>query len=318
MNPAFSPVFAYSITRRNEAHCVDVQYQQMLNLDQKTTPPYFSQYALTILIRIMDRHLSTGIELGVFHGPQDISFAVWYRDFLLSALLNSLSAMRRAKATAKSSAATSQAQSHSKGGKRKNSSKAKSKVAAQQQRKEAAADKENEFEMISISLQRELCRGLKRYIAALQQAKILKIPQFEFTSPERVFEERFEVFSLVQQPPQLTYEDYVQGSDYSQVTPHDLLNYAAECIQSSRKAVEVLLRDFLPVVEHPTSYAPLQESELRSLLKVCVGNSVYLHKLRSIVPEPSPGTGATMVADRETKVSLEFEKHALFCTVKLS
>ena len=81
---------------QHEAHLVDVNYRRENGLDNNT-PPYFSQYVLSILIGLMDRHIAAGLEAGIFHGHVDISIAYWYRSFLLSALVNNLSLMRKGK-----------------------------------------------------------------------------------------------------------------------------------------------------------------------------------------------------------------------------
>jgi len=312
---------------------VDIHYQESNKLDKTTTPLYFSQYVLYNLIRIMDQHLSVGVEMGIFYGPQDASLAFWYRDFLLSAHLNNLMTMRRKKDSDRlAAAAAKQPDGHQqKGGggkgKRKNT-KNKNNAAPKPtpaQLQQIAEDKENEFELTLISVKRDLCRGLKRFIAALQQAGAVKEKSYEFTTLERIFEERFEVFSLIPQPPQLTYDDYVHGLDFSEVTQESLLETTAECFQNSKIAIEHMLKG-LAVNGVDSKYAAIQEPELRGLLKICIGNSVYLHKFRALLKTSSPSGSASSssaataptAVSPGTKIELDFEPRAEFCTVKLS
>lgn len=293
------------IALQDEARLYDLNYRQENGLD-KSTPPYFSQYVLVNLLKIMDRYISVGVELGIYYGPNDISFAFWYRDFVLSALLNQLSAMRRNKTDAKPQP---DKPSNDKGKGRKKGNKGKNKAASSIEREQTKEDQEDEFEMMLISLKRDLCRGLKRFIACLKQAKVIKDQPWRFTSLERIFEERFSAFQLISQPPSLTYADYMTGVDFSNLSQNDLLANTSECFQASKQILDGLL------AIHPTldpAFAPLQEAELRSLLKVCVGNSVYLLRMRSSVGSSAKTESPNLNA------ALEFERLSQFCTIKLS
>ena len=45
----------------------------------------------------MERHISLGIELGLYPNWYDLSTALWYRDFLLSAMINVKASIEREK-----------------------------------------------------------------------------------------------------------------------------------------------------------------------------------------------------------------------------
>jgi hypothetical protein len=280
---------------QEEARLVDAKYRRDQDLDD-STPPYFSQYVLTHMIRIMDRHLAVGIELEIFHGPFDLSIAFWYRDFLLSALLNTLSMMHHEKAKAPPPA------KQGKGNKKKSN---KNKKSNAQQRQFLMACKEDEFELLLLGLKRDICRGIKKFIAALRQAKMLEQKGFEFTTPQRVFDERFEVFTSIRQPSPMRYQDFVQGSDFSAFPQNDLLQSVASSFLTSKQTTEILLQNFTELTDQV--YAAIHDQDLRSLVKVCIGNAVYLQKLRSLVQSD----------DSKAKVSFEFEGNSEFCTIKL-
>jgi len=282
---------------QNEAHLVDVHYRQANNLDN-TTPPYFSQYVLTTLVRLMDRHVSSGIELGIFYGHHDLSFAYWYRDFLLSALLSNLATMRRSKDLQKASKRPAESKGR---GKKKNQKKNDGSV-----EQKTPEDLEDEFELVLIGLKRMLCRGLLRFIAALRQAGVLKEKRYEFTSLEKIFEKRFEMFQSVQQPPPLSYSDYLEGSNFSRVPQNELVQSTAEWFQSCKTTVDRLLASTSTI---DPDYAPMQEHEIRSLLKVCVGNSVYVRKLQQLIENP---------LDKPVQVDFDYSVSKEFCTIKLS
>lgn len=285
-----------------DAHMIDAHFRESAE-DAAATSPFLSHYVLTYLIRIMDRHLAAGLELDLFRSHLDISMAYWYRDFLLSALLNILSTVRGSKNPVKLNASEI-----ARRGKKAESGK-QGTPESQEQHDALSRQQEDDFEMVLTSVQRDLCRGLKRFLAAVCQAGITTSAPYEFTTPERIFQERFAVFALVPRPPPLTYQDYVRGSDFSQLAPTELWSTAAACFQDSMRAVERLIRDVSALDEAAASYASLQEPDLRALLKVCVGNNVYLLKLRSLI-EAKHGA--------EVKLEFSFEANSQFCTVKLS
>jgi hypothetical protein len=279
---------------------------------EANAPPYFSQFVLIIILRLMDRYLAVGLEMGLFTGFQDLATVYWYRDYILTALLNNLLVMRRTKIQTDPpplpQQPTSKTSSSKANGKKK--TKSKPKVTAQQQ-KQMMDERDDDFEVLLLTLKRDLCRGMKRLFACLQQAQILRSIQYEFTSPHRIFEERFGIFQTIQQPPPLQYDDFVAGSDFSQVSQDDLLNTTSACFQSCKVSTDQLLTE-LSLNNNSALFAitsPLQESEIRNLQKVCVGNSVYLLKLRSIIASKS---------ESSIRATFDFDGTNQFCIVKLS
>lgn len=286
---------------QDEAHAVDVTWRRENRLDH-STPTYLCQYVLSHLIRIMDRHLTVGIELGIYQSFHDLSVAFWYRDFLLSGLLNNLSLMRRAKAVIAQQAK----QQAEKGKNKKKNSKNKQKENAKQ-RLQMIADKEEEYEMVLLGLKRDLCRGTKRFIAGLFQANVVKQVEYEFTTLRRIFSERFAVFLSIRQPPPLTYDDYLQGSDFSSVSQDDLFYSITDSFDASKRTIELLVEN---LEEIDPLYASITIHELRDLVKICVGNKVFLQKLRTSI-EHVHGRAV------ELRPFAEFEGKVEFCTIKL-
>jgi hypothetical protein len=294
---------------QNEAHLLDVHYRRENGLDN-TTPPHFSQYVLIILIRLMDRYVNLGIELGLCQGHVDISFSFWYRDFLLKALLNTLSLTRRSKQQAAlASAKPTETTTKQKGKGKKKNPKQKNGGGGIVTTKKTAEDKEDDLEMIVLDLKHNLCVGILRFIAALRQTGILKTQEFKFTSHERIFNKRFDLFQPIRQPPPLSYADYLEGSDFSTVSQGDLLKTTSDLFQSCKATAEQLLKD-LPTVN--PLYSLIQPDEIRGLIKVCVGNSVYLIKLQQLVAANDKSKFDS------TKVDFDFQAHAHFCIVKLT
>ena len=80
----------------------------------------------------------------------------------------------------------------------------------------------------------------------------------------------------------------------------------SECFNVSRTMVDKLLWQ-LPSID--PVYLPMQEKELRQLAKVCIGNSVYVQKLRQVVDADGKAKG---------EVSFDLETHHHYCTTKLS
>jgi hypothetical protein len=215
---------------QNEAYLVDAHYRQQLEQNQQqlqhqqnqttqqvqknneTPQYYFSKYAVSVLIRLVDRYIESGIEVGLFqstdsHHFSDLAFAFLYRAFLLSALSQDLSMMRQAKEMAL--AATQQQQllksnnrdnivpSKYTKGKKKHKNKGAAAATTNSNTvpiisKETAEDLEDIFDLKIIVIKRNFCRNNIEFIAALQQANILnsepKKGYYQFTSLERIFE----------------------------------------------------------------------------------------------------------------------------------
>jgi len=123
------------------------------------------------------------------------------------------------------------------------------------------------------------------------------------------------------QPPSLAYEDYVQGSDFSAVQSKDLLKSATECFRSGKGVVDWLLD--VVVCEKTTTtnetekrrdddlYIPIRRDEIMALAKVCVTNSLFLHKLGTMIGSEKKSSGDGI------KGSLENNTHRLYCTFSI-
>ena len=83
---------------QQEAHGVDASIQA----ESKTTgdPSYFTHYVMSVTLRLMDLYVALGVELQLVTGPHDLSVSYWYRNFLISTQLSTLSVMLKWKAAA--------------------------------------------------------------------------------------------------------------------------------------------------------------------------------------------------------------------------
>jgi hypothetical protein len=148
---------------QQEAHVVDVTIRKEDGLTANS-PPHFSFYMLFITVDLMDHFVSLGIEMNVFCGQHELAVAYWYRDFLLSSLLNQLSSMRRAKMAAddaQQQEAEAAAKTH-KGKKKHHGKKELNGSVNTQHTEQTPAMLEDEFEFLLLGLKRGLCRGLVR------------------------------------------------------------------------------------------------------------------------------------------------------------
>ncbi|KAL9189153.1 hypothetical protein ACHAXT_011643 [Thalassiosira profunda] len=250
------------------AAVVDEKFKEEHELDPRTTPSYATNYVILNTIRLMERHVGLGIELKLYPNYYDLSTAIWYRDFLLSAMINVRGTIEQerierkkmdlrikmeeeeAERKAKAQAQQQQQQSKKKGKSKKGNKSKQSKPEPVAQAPNAelgrklAEDLEDRIEYTTLMLRRSMCRGLVRYIAALRQAEMLPEPPATatmFTTHETRFERRFEAFGSLPQPPPLSYEDYVRGSDFSAVQSKDLLFSAKECFRAGKSIVDSLL-----------------------------------------------------------------------------
>lgn len=143
---------------QQEAHIVDVHYRKAKGLDIKS-PPYISHYVLSNLVELMDLHVSIGVELSLFQSHEDLAVVYWYRDFLLSTMLNNMTAMQRAKQM--SAKATEHHESGGKAskGRKKNQVKKEKNGHAQQK---GQVDLDFDYNFMVLECKRSICRGLVR------------------------------------------------------------------------------------------------------------------------------------------------------------
>lgn len=143
---------------QEDARVVDMNYC-MENELPPNFPPFLSHYVLYNLIWLMDHYITLGLELSLFHGHHDLAVAYWYRDVLLSSLLNTLMAMQRTKLDTEKQehVETLKSKGKKKGGKGSAKKGTDGSLAMPTQQ-----DLENEFDFMLVSLKRDLCRGLAR------------------------------------------------------------------------------------------------------------------------------------------------------------
>lgn len=319
---------------QNEAQVTDMEVhvqQTAAGFSDDSPPAFFTRYVLAILIRLMDRYIESGLEVGLFHRHFDLSFAYWYRDFLLSALSQNLMAMRQTKEcetvseSSGTTAPTTQSSSTKAKGKRKQKNKVAATTASTINGKGSHAPpfsrpfetpecQEDSLELKLIAVKRNLCRRTIQFLAALKQTGVVKEEHLEFTSYSNIFEKRFEVFAEIRHPPPLTYEHYLEGTDFSKIEATDLIQTVVDGFQHCRKMMDQIIHDFLSDGDTKESsvdslYAAVSESELRSLIKVCIGNAVYAQKLRQLLESGGTGTAT---------VSYDFESHDQFCIIKIT
>lgn len=137
---------------QQEARAVDLNYCMEAQLPTNS-PPFFSHYVLYTLVWLMDHYVALGLELKLYCGYHDLSVAYWYRDVLLSSLLNTRMAMHGNKVDARKK----QAEEISKSKGRKKGAKGKKAVDVV-----SKEDTEDDFELSLLLLKRTLCRGLAR------------------------------------------------------------------------------------------------------------------------------------------------------------
>lgn len=161
---------------QQEARAVDLNYC-MENQLPTTSPPFFSQYVLYNLVWLMDHYIVLGLELDLYHGYHDLSVAYWYRDVLLSSLLNTLLTMKRNKLEAR------QKQERETKSKGKKKGKGRKVVDATSTKE----DTEDDFDLTILSLKRVLCRGLARVSLICRYIVLVSAATLVLTDPTRSF-----------------------------------------------------------------------------------------------------------------------------------
>ena len=140
---------------------------------------------------------------------------------------------------------------------------------------------------------------------------------FEFTDLKRIFMKRFNVFHLIHQPPPLFYEDYVDGIDASSISTTNLIQIVSDGYKTCRTVIDEMIS---MILDHDIDafYVTASMAELRSLMKVCVGNIVYVQRLRQLLEKKIGSTSsATVVTTINAKATFDFDSHDQFCIIKI-
>uniref|UniRef100_A0A7S2SAQ4 NAA35-like TPR repeats domain-containing protein n=1 Tax=Eucampia antarctica TaxID=49252 RepID=A0A7S2SAQ4_9STRA len=306
---------------QKEASAIDYLFREEHKLDARTTP-YVTNYVLSITVSILEHYLSLSIELDLFTGHHDLSIAFWYWDFLMSTQLNVSNMMLMAKVERdklqqtiilqeeQNNAPTKLKREKKKGKRGEKGKRGGNKggtTSAYTPPEMTAEDVEDQINYLILGLKRTLCRGTVRFIAALTQAGICKKPKYEFTSQEKRYEKRFELFQTVNHPPALKYDDYVQGSDFSSVSQLELITSASECFKSAKVIVDNILEN---IVKVDKLYLAVRKEEVMKLAKVCVGNNLYLHKMLLQAQKGNDLSNSVMMMD--------FKSHNQFCSITIN
>ena len=122
----------------------------------------------------------------------------------------------------------------------------------------------------------------------------------------------------------MQYDDFLQGTDYSNVSPLDLISSASECFKTSKLLADKLLSVMnkndndissksaaATKTENPNMFLPIFKKEITSLVKVCVGNSLYLHILSQQI------TTTKKEKKKKPVVKFDFDTHSQFCIIQI-
>ena len=312
---------------REEAYIVDMTHHQEVRGPGQDLQPYFSLYVLCVTIELMDSFVSLGLKLKLICNEEEFGVTYWYRDFLTSSLVSQMTSMRQGRMAAKQLELAEQGNFQNnehqnqnqptkrphKGGKKKGKAKKTGSNSGSSSSNNnnvahptaTPGELEDDFDFILFNVKRSISRGLVRFFAAVRQAGINPEKRYEFTTNQRIFEKRFEVFLGIQQPPPLSYDDYMKGSDFSKVTQKDLLASTADSFRLSKSMIDRLLVQ-IPLID--PDYLPAKEEELRQLAKVCVGNSIYVQKLMQVIHGKEQS---------EARVTIDTTANCEFCTIKI-
>lgn len=300
---------------REEAYVADMSNHQDSGI-QSELQPHFSLYVLSTTIILMDSYIDVGVELQLFYSEHELNLAYWYRDFLLSSLLTQLNTMRRYKLDANQQVGNNEEpqpaaspNKSQKGGKKKGKHKKQtangnSNIQNEPTSTSTVEDVEEEVEYLLLNAKRFLCRGLVRFFAALNQAGLVIESTYDFTSNEMMYQKRFEPFIGIHQPPLLTYDDFVKGSDFTKLTQDNLVSASSDSFGVSKSLIDQAM---VHITKVDSDFLPVQVQEMKQLSKVCVGNSIYLQRLKQL----------TAGGKTDAKVTVDTSTHKQFCTIKL-
>ena len=306
---------------RQEAYLVDMACHEGDDVQGEEVHPYFTLFVLFLTITLMDHYVELGVELQLFCTEYDLMTAFWYRDFLLSALLNQINTLRQMKQQMKQTLALEQKQQQqdpssraTKGSKKKGKSKkstggpntANGKANTESIFAPTEEDIEDEYDLYVWNMKRVMCRGLVRFFAALRQGGLIEEKKYEFTSERKIFDKRFEIFSVIQQPPPLSYDDFMKGTDFENITSQDLIASTEECFMAGKSFVDRMAQ-LAPTID--VDFLTVKPEELNRIGKVCFGNKIYIQKLKQIILEKKDGV------NHSASVSIDNKAHSQYCTL---
>ncbi len=168
-----------------ESAVIDEKYTIDRGLVTETTPSFATNYVILNTLRLMERHLGLGVELGLFPNWWDLHTALWYRDFLLSALVNVKGVIGEEMVHQEDDTRPERQlqQQRKKKPKSKRGRQSKQQTISFQDASILAGAKfsdqhktdnfDDSLQYTSLLVKRNLCRGLVQYMSALCQANLL-------------------------------------------------------------------------------------------------------------------------------------------------
>ena len=281
---------------QQEAKAIDFHTREDNETLSRNTNFPLTNWVLQETLEFMEKSISLAIETELYREELDSVF--WYRDFILSTHINILNNYRKAM---KDRDDTSNEACSQHGKKKKDKRNVIKPILV------SVTEHEDNVEYVLTSVKRTICRGIFRFMMAIRQNNLSPLTDHEFTSRETIINKRFEQFSCIDQPSLLTYDDFIQGSDFSKVDPQRLVAAALECFDAGKLLIEQLIKT-LDVVEDE-SFVSFHRSDAAKLKKICVGNTVFLQKLGNISKEGN-------TSQRHT-INFEFD-HKEFCIIKIT
>jgi hypothetical protein len=91
------------------------------------------------------------------------------------------------------------------------------------------------------------------------------------------------------------------------VSPSDLLASVSECFKASKSMLDKILVQIDNAID--IKFLPVTKQEATNLVKVCVTNSIFLHKLTEQV-----GSGQKV----KSQISFDFQSSSEFCCIKIT
>jgi hypothetical protein len=150
-----------------------------------------------------------------------------------------------------------------------------------------------------------------KYLAALYQADVIQMPQYKFTTHELCFKKRFESIQQIVQPPNLSYDDFLKGTDFSSVSSRTLISSSTECFNVCKSLFQSIRSECDQAqVPMDDDYRCISNTDIKRLTKVCIGNSLFLLKL-SQATEKGEGVSSSAL-----EVNYDFTSNKQFCTIR--
>lgn len=248
------------------AASVDMKIAKQLGLSTAQPSPhrYLTTLAIRIALYLMTLNLELNVELQLTVSPPELETLFFYRDFIATSTIRLVASARRYKEA----------------------------LQRDLNRRKFNSDDVKQADCIELELDatRSLCRGMHLLSVAIIKNDEARFRDMPFGSWHLRYEQRFEHFRLLPEPPYVPHDQFLQlTTEIRNAQQRQLLDAADEHFQRAKHTVDRVLKLF---TDDTLNAFALSRSKIVGMAKVAVANRVTIAKIKrrleSTQPAPRP------------------------------